>query len=154
MEKLFYKKCLDFNCIWGPFYKKSSNSWLLVNPNLGHPEDSEGQGWALWQNGNNKKFLKFNFSRGLFYGKSENSKKLAQPSPHAPTAPIFSGRGPKFKIPLPTFCSPRHPNSKKIWHYPTTWKPWEEIDLAETPFFGVRAWTRGPGPLTLRVDPW
>ena len=74
-------------------------------------------------------------------------KFFAQPGPPAPTGPIFSGRRPKFKIPLPTFCSPCHPDSKKLWHNPTTWKPREEIDLAETPFFGVRAWPRGPrGP--------
>ena len=39
--------------------------------------------------------------------------------PHA----VFSGRGPKIKIPLPTFFLSRPPVSKKVWHHPPAPKP-------------------------------
>ena len=61
------------------------------------------------------------------------------PWPAPPSGLIFSCCGPKLKIPLPTFCSPRGPDSEKVQHDPPAPKPPEEIYLAETPFFGVRA---------------
>ena len=56
--------------------------------------------------------------------------------PGPPSSPVFSGRGQKIKILLPSFFSPRCPDSKKVWHNPPAPKPSEEIDLSETPFLG------------------
>ena len=69
----------------------------------------------------------------------EIPKFLLAPWPAPPSGPVFSGRGPKIKIPLPTFCLPRCPDSEKVQHDPPAPKPPEEIDLVETRFFGVRA---------------
>ena len=62
-----------------------------------------------------------------------------------PSGPVFSGRGPKLKILLPMFCLPPCPNSEKVRHSPPALNPPEEIDLAETHFFGVRP--QGPSHL-------
>ena len=56
---------------------------------------------------------------------------------------VFSGCGPKIKILLPTFSLPRCLDSEKVQHNPPASKPLEEIDLAETRFFGVKAWPWG-----------
>ena len=69
----------------------------------------------------------------------EIPKFLSAPRPAPPSGPVFSGHGPKIKLPLPTFCSPRRPDSEKVRHDPPAPKPPEEIDLAEMGFFGVRA---------------
>ena len=77
--------------------------------------------------------------------KSQNFATAARPGPHSNA--VFLGRGQKIKIQLPKFCLPHCPNSEKVWHDPPAPKPWEEIDLAETPFLGVQAQPRGPlGP--------
>ena len=62
-----------------------------------------------------------------------------------PSGPVFFGRGPKLKILLPMFCLPPCPNSEKVRHSPPALNPPEEIDLAETHFFGVRP--QGPSHL-------
>ena len=76
----------------------------------------------------------------LFYAELPNSKLLVVPSqsrlPAPPSSPVFSGRGPKLKIPLTTFCLPCCPDFEKVQHDHPAPKP-PEIDLAETPFFGV-----------------
>ena len=41
-------------------------------------------------------------------------KFLSAPRPALPFGLVFSGRGPKIEIPLPTFCSPRCPDSEKV----------------------------------------
>ena len=74
----------------------------------------------------------------------EIPKFWSAPQPAPPSGPIFSGRGPKIEIPLPTFCLPRCPNSEKVRHDPPAPKPPEEIDSAETRFFGVQAWPHRP----------
>ena len=70
------------------------------------------------------------------------------PWPVLPSVAVFSPLDPKIKILLPTNFLPCPPVSKKVWHRPLAPNPWEEIDLAETPFWGVWAWPRGPqGPI-------
>ena len=75
-----------------------------------------------------------------FMRKVQIPKFLLLGWPARPFGPIFSGWGPKFKFVLRNILLPCCLNSKKVWHYPLPSKPWEEIDLAETPFLGVRAW--------------
>ena len=71
-------------------------------------------------------------------------------SPHRPalpSSPVFSGRGPKIKNQLPTFCSPCCPVSEKIWHNPLAQKKPGVDRFGRNPLFGVLAWPRGPrGP--------
>ena len=75
----------------------------------------------------------------LFIRNVEIPKFWSPPRQAPPSGPVFSGRGPKIKIPLPTFFLPCCPNAEKVQHDPPAPKPWEEIDLAENPLFGVRA---------------
>ena len=69
----------------------------------------------------------------------EIPKFWSAPRPAPPSGPVFSGRGPKLKNPLPTFCSSRCPDSKKVQHDPLAPKPPEVIDLAEKSVFEARA---------------
>ena len=43
--------------------------------------------------------------------------------PAPPSGPVFSGCGPKLKIPLPTFCLPCCPDSEKVQHDPPAPNP-------------------------------
>ena len=70
------------------------------------------------------------FFGGPSYKKCLNSKIWSAPRPALPSGPVFSGCGPKIKIPLPMFCSPRCPDSEKVRHDPSAPKLPEEIDLA------------------------
>ena len=63
-------------------------------------------------------------------------KFWSAPQPAPPSGPVFSGRGPKLKIPLPMFFLPCCPNSEKVRHNLPAPKTLEEIDLAETHFSG------------------
>ena len=84
---------------------------------------------------------------GLFMKNVKIPKLWSPHQPASSSSPIFPGRGPKIKIPLPTFFFTCFPVSEMVWHNPPAPKPWEEIDLAENPLFGVWAWPWGPwGP--------
>ena len=135
---------LEFDFVGGPFYKKTQ-FWLLIFT----PPGPRGYRGALGVRRIKKLHKRENDRRPILAGvpfikNVEIPKFLSAPRPAPPSGPVFSGRGPKLKIPLPTFCSPRCPNSEKVRHDPLTPKPPEEIDLAETCFFGVRAWPWGP----------
>ena len=66
--------------------------------------------------------------------------------PGQPRLPaLFSGAVGKIsKFLLAKFCLPCCPDSEKVWHNPPAPKPSEEVDLAETPLFGVWAWPEDP----------
>ena len=49
-----------------------------------------------------------------FMEKTRIPKFWSPPRPAAPSGPVIFGRRPKIKIPLPTFCQRRPPDSEKV----------------------------------------
>ena len=134
---------LEFDFVGGPIYKNYPILTFDFHLSRDHPGPRGTRG-ALGVR-RIKKLHKTESDRrpilaGVPFIKNvEIPKFLSAPRPAPPSGLVFSGRGPKIKIPLPTFCLPRCPDSEKVRHDPPAPKPPEEIDLAETRFFGVRA---------------
>ena len=64
---------------------------------------------------------------------------LPPPQPVPTSSPILPERGPKINILHPTTFLPRPPIFVKLQHNLPITKPWEKIDLAQNPRFGVGA---------------
>ena len=79
--------------------------------------------------------------------KPQNPKNIWRPLGSPNVDPVFSGPRAKIKNPLPIFCLPHDPISKKVWHDPVGPKPREEIELAKTAIFWSTAQPGGPAGL-------
>ena len=136
-SKSWIKKCFKNMILWGgPFYKE----YLIFDFWFSPLPGPWGTRLALGVR-RIKKLHKTRSDRrpilgGPFHKNIEITKFWSAPRPASPSGPVFSGHGPKLKIPLSKFCSPRGPDSEKVRHDPPAPKPPEEIHLAETRFLG------------------
>ena len=138
---------LEFDLVGGSLPKKYPILTFDFLPSQGPGVPVGPSGWSRIKESNKTRIDPCPILAGVPFTKNVEIPKFWSPLSAPPSGPLFSGHGPKLKILVPTFCSPRCPNSEKVQHNPPAPKPREEIYLAETRFFRVRAWPRGPqGP--------